>query len=103
MDVVFGSLATLAGAVGTWAIGRWIRKKRPNGHGIKFLLPVPPIVVNALVIPFVLYYGYGITIPIPIQMATVGFGEVLSCGVIGMVFLFALEKAGTRIFQPQGN
>ena len=103
IDIIFGSLATLIGALGTWAIGRWIRRKHPASHRMKFLLPVPPILANALIIPFILYYGYGITVPIPIQIATVGAGEILSCGVIGMIILFALEKAGMRIFQPQGN
>ena len=103
VDIIFGSLATLIGALGTWAIGRWIRRKHPASHRMKFLLPVPPILANALIIPFILYYGYGITVPIPIQIATVGAGEILSCGVIGMIILFALEKAGMRIFKPQGN
>lgn len=103
IDIIFGSLATLIGALGTWAIGRWIRRKHPASHRMKFLLTVPPILANALIIPFILYYGYGITVPIPIQIATVGAGEILSCGVIGMIILFALEKAGARIFQPQGN
>ena len=101
LDVIFGSLATLIGALGTWAIGKWIRRKHPDSGKIKCLLPVPPIVANMVLIPFILYYGYGIKVPIPIQMATVGAGEVLSCGVIGMIFLFALEKAGGRIFHPQ--
>ena len=103
VDIIFGSLATLIGALGTWAIGRWIRRKHPASHRMKFLLPVPPILANALIIPFILYYGYGITVPIPIQIATVGAGEILSCGVIGMIILFALEKAGMRIFKPQGT
>lgn len=103
VDIIFGSLATLIGALGTWAIGRWIRGKHPASHRMKFLLPVPPILANALIIPFILYYGYGITVPIPIQIATVGAGEILSCGVIGMIILFALDKAGMRIFIPQGN
>jgi hypothetical protein len=29
-------------------------------------------------------------------MLTVGLGEVISCGVIGMIMLFALEKIGWR-------
>ena len=59
-DVVFGSTATLIGALGTWAIGRWIRRKHPDSRKMKFLLPVPPIAANAVIIPFILYYGYGI-------------------------------------------
>lgn len=102
LDVVFGSIATLIGALGTWAIGKWIRRSHPAG-AFKYTLPVPPIVANTIIVPLILYYGYGINIPILIQMATVGFGEVVSCGVIGMVFLFALEKAGQKVFYPQGD
>ncbi len=100
VDVIFGSLATLIGALGTWAIGNWIRRHQ-RSNASKYWLPIPPIVANTVIIPLILYYGYGINIPIPIQMATVGLGEVLSCGVIGMIFQFALEKAGSRIFHPQ--
>ena len=100
VDVIFGSLATLIGALGTWAIGNWIRRHQ-RSNASKYWLPMPPIVANTVIIPLILYYGYGINIPIPIQMATVGLGEVLSCGVIGMIFQFALEKAGSRIFHPQ--
>ena len=103
LDVVFGSFATLIGALGTWAIGKWIRGKHPNGNKIKCLLPVPPILSNTIIIPFILFYGYGIHVPIWMQMATVGLGEVLSCGVIGMILLFALEKAGARLFSLQAN
>ena len=31
-------------------------------------------------------------------MLTVGIGEVLSCGVLGMVLLFALNKYRTTLF-----
>ena len=89
LDVVFGSLATLIGACGTYAL----RKQN------KFLAPVSPIVANTIVVPLVLFYGYGVNIPIPLQMLTVGLGEVLSCGVLGMILLFALEKYRGVIFK----
>ena len=102
LDIIFGSIATLIGAVGTWAIGNWIRKSNA-GNRAKYLLPVPPIVSNTIIVPLILFYGYGINIPIPIQMATVGLGEIISCGVIGMIILFAFEKTGQKIFNPQEN
>ena len=82
-DMIFGTAATLIGAVGTWKL----RNASP------FLAPVPPIVANALIIPFVLYYGYGVPLPIPFMMLTVGAGEVLGCGILGLALLFALKKA----------
>lgn len=98
LDVVFGSLATLIGALGTWAIGNRIRKTRAKS-GFRFLLPLPPIAANMVIVPLILYYGYGIPVPIWIQMLTVGAGEVISCGVFGMVILFALEKVGGQAWQ----
>ena len=100
LDVIFGSLATLIGALGTWAIGKKIRSAHLS-KAVKYTLPIPPIAMNTIVVPLILYYGYGINIPIPIQMLTVGFGEILSCGVIGMILLFSLEKVGGKVFQPQ--
>ncbi len=100
LDVIFGSLATLIGALGTWAIGKKIQSAHLS-KAVKYTLPIPPIAMNTIVVPLILYYGYGINIPIPIQMLTVGFGEILSCGVIGMILLFSLEKVGGKVFQPQ--
>lgn len=88
VDIVCGSLATLLGAVFTYLL----RDKT------KWLAPVPPIVANALIVPFVLFYGYGVPLPIPFMMVTVGIGEVLSCGVMGMIVLMALEKYRGVIF-----
>ncbi len=102
LDVICGSLATLVGAAGTWAIGDMIRRKN-LGLAMKFTLPIPPILANAIVVPFVLYYGYKITIPIWIQMLTVGAGEVMGCGVLGMLLLFGLEKVGWRRIDPAAS
>ena len=100
LDVVCGSLATLAGALGTWWIGKLVRR-HPSSEALKFALPLPPIIANTVVVPLVLYYGYLITIPIPLQMLTVGLGEVVGCGLIGMILFFALEKNSERIFRTQ--
>ena len=91
LDVVFGSLATLLGALGT--------RKLRNAHPL--LAPVPPIIANTLIVPFVLRYAYGIPGPIPLMMLTVGIGEVLSCGVLGMLLYFALYKRREAVFRSQ--
>ena len=85
-DIVFGSLATLIGAVFT----RKIRK-------YKWLAPVPPILANAVIVPFVLLYAYGIR-PLWLSFVTVTIGEIISCGVLGMILLFSLQKYASRIF-----
>ena len=81
-DIIFGSLATLIGAVITYAL----RKKS------KFLAPVGPVLSNTLIIPFVLSYAYGVEEAIWFLFLTIGIGEFLSCGVLGMILLKALEK-----------
>lgn len=81
-DIIFGSLATLIGAVGTYAL----RNKKP------IFAVIPPILSNTIIIPFVLRYAYGIEGSIPFFMLTVGIGEVISCGVLGYILLKALEK-----------
>ena len=62
-------------------------------------MPVPPIVANTVIVPFVLFYGYGINLPISLMMLSVGAGEVLSCGVLGLVILFALDRYKNVIFK----
>ena len=87
-DVIFGSLATLLGAVGT----RLLRKNR-------WLACLPPILANVLIIPFVLTYAYGIPGGIPWFMFTVGMGEVLSCGLLGQLLWSTLDKHKGQLFK----
>lgn len=89
-DIIFGSLATLIGALGT-------RKLRSH----KWLAPLPPIVANAIVVPFVLKYAYGIE-PLWFSFLTVTAGEILSCGVLGLLLLSALDKYRGRLFRQEG-
>ncbi len=86
LDIILGSLATLAAAVGTYFLRR---------H--KWLAPLPPIIANTLVVPFVLKAAYGIG-PIWLSFLTVGAGEILSAGVLGMLLLLVLEKYRRQIF-----
>ena len=89
LDIVFGSIATLIGAIGTYLL-------RKNN---RFLAPVPPIVSNTIIVPLILYYGYGVNLPIPLMMLTVGAGEVVSAGLFGLVLQTALLKSNMRIFE----
>lgn len=87
LDVVFGSLATLIGAVGSYAFRR-----------NRWLVCVPPILSNTVIIPWVLRFAYGSTDLIPVAMVTVGIGEVLAIGVLGSLLLTALERYKYMIF-----
>ena len=86
-DVIFGTLATLLGAVGTRLL-----RQRPR------LALLPPILSNTLIVPFVLSYAYGIPGSIPFFMLTVGIGEVLSCGLLGSLLYNTLDKHKNQLF-----
>ena len=88
-DIIFGSIATLIGAVFT----RMLRNKS------KYLAPLPPVVANTIIVPFVLKYAYAVPLPIPFMMLTVGVGEVISAGVIGLILYEALYKYKTVLFK----
>ncbi|MCI8614907.1 QueT transporter family protein [Parablautia intestinalis] len=88
-DIVFGSLATLIGAVFTY-------KLRKN----KWLAPVPPILSNVIVVPFVLLYAYGVR-PLWFSFITIAIGEVISCGLLGMLLLFTLNKYRSVLFPAE--
>ncbi len=94
LDVIFGSLATLLGAFGTYFLSKTFRDKSFS----RFLAPIPPIVANTLIIPFVLAYVYMFEGGVPFFMLTVGAGEVLSCGVLGLILLSALYPFRNQLF-----
>ena len=83
-DVVFGSLATLIGAVGT----RLLRKK-------PLLAWIPPVVSNAVIVPVILIKVYEVPDAWWFLVLTVGAGELISCGLLGLL----LWKTAQRIPQ----
>lgn len=85
-DVIFGSIATLLGSIGTY----FLRNCKP-------LAPIPPIVANTLIIPFVLRYAYGAPGSIGYFIVTIGIGEFISCGILGTLLISILNKLGNRI------
>ncbi len=87
-DIIFGSIATLLAAVTTHLLRKY-----------KWLAPVPPVVFNALIIPFVLRYTYGAPGSLPYLIFTVSAGEILSAYVLGMILLFSLRKYSKQIFK----
>ena len=91
MDVVCGSLATLIGALGS----RHLRQH-------KLCVCIPPILSNAIIVPWVLRFAYGSQDLIPLMMLTVGIGEILAVGVLGNALLITLERYGSVIFGRQG-
>ncbi|MBO5908148.1 MAG: QueT transporter family protein [Clostridia bacterium] len=84
-DVIFGSLATLIGAVGALAL-----KRLPP----RFIwcATLPTVIANALIIPPVLIFAYGVTDAYWFIVTTVGIGEILSATVCGTALYFALKR-----------
>lgn len=87
LDVIFGSLATLVGAIGSYKLRK-----------TKWLVCVPPILANTIVIPWVLRYAYGSEDLIIYAMITVGIGEILAIGVLGNILMSALNHYKHIVF-----
>ena len=81
-DMIFGSLATLIGAVGTYFIGK----------RVKWLSALPPIAANTVIVPLVLKYAYHLDGTVPFFALTVFIGEFVCCGILGTVLLYAITK-----------
>ncbi|MCI8386311.1 MAG: QueT transporter family protein [Acutalibacter sp.] len=99
VDWVFGTAATLLAALGTAAVSR-IRWK-----GLPLLAPLPPVIVNALVVGLEIscLNGAGAftfsaftAANFAYSALTVGLGELAVCLVLGLPLCVLLEKSGLR-------
>ncbi len=81
IDIIFGSLATLIGAIG----GYLLRSNR-------WLVPIPTVLSNTIIIPLVLRYGYGVDLPLYLSALYIFIGEVAGCYVLGELLATALLK-----------
>ncbi len=96
-DVIFGTLATFIGAVFTYML----RKNR-------FICTIPPVISNALIIPYVLTYAYGYegafdiwgihVSTLPAFALTVGAGEIITCVIFGQILITALMPVRRYMF-----
>lgn len=89
LDIICGSAATLIGAIFTFLLRKY-----------KWLAPLPPILANIIIVPFVLTspYGYGLENAWWYLAVTVGIGEIICCGILGMSLLFLLNKYKNTLF-----
>ncbi len=85
-DIAFGSVATLIGA-----LGAYLMRKIAKEHD--FLATIPTILANAIIVPFVLMWAYGVEDGYWFLFMTVGIGEVISAGVLGTILYRNLKKA----------
>ncbi|GBF10239.1 QueT transporter family protein [Tepidibacillus infernus] len=80
IDMVVGTLATLIAAI--------ITSKIKN----KWLVPWPPILINAIFVGLELGIVFSTEISIPLAMLWVGIGELGVLYLLGMPLLFILER-----------
>jgi len=78
IDIIFGTLAT--------AVSAYIASKIKN----KFIVPVPYIIINALVVGYVLKYMLNVSIIL--AALWVAIGEAASVYIIGLPLLYLIEK-----------
>ena len=83
-DIVFGSLATLIGAVGAYLL-RGVPLK------FKWVATLPNLLSNMVIVPFVLTYAYGVEGGFFLLSLSVGLGEFV-CGVLGGTMLYYSVK-----------
>ena len=84
-DIIFGSLATLIGAVGA-------RMLRDLPEKYKWAATLPTIIANVVIVPFVLIFAYGAPDSYPYLALTVGIGEIVCAGVGGSALYYLLKK-----------
>ena len=87
-DVLFGSLATLLGA-----FGGWLLRKRP------YLAPLPTVIANTVIVPFVLAWAYRVEEGLPFLFLTVGVGELLSAYALGVLLYTVLKRNRLNLFE----
>lgn len=95
-DIIFGSIATLLGALGTYFISRMTFKHK------KWMASIPPILANTIIVPFVINYAYSngelTGMVFAMVFVTVCIGEILSAGVLGTILMLAFEKHKHTLF-----
>lgn len=84
-DIVFGSLATLIGALGAYAM-----KGLPTKFD--FLKTFPTVIANALIVPLVLMWAYGFKDGYLVLAVSVGIGEFVCATVFGTALYHAIKK-----------
>jgi len=85
IDVVVGSLATL--------IAAYLSYRVPN----RLMVPMPPVVVNGLIIGAMLHYVYNV--PLLLSILAVTAGQLAACYILGFPLLLVLERYRNQIFR----
>ena len=84
-DVIFGSLATLIGAIGA-------RLLRNLPQKYMWVATIPTIAANMIIVPFVIIYAYAAPDSYWFLMLTVGIGELICAGFGGSALYYTIKK-----------
>ena len=84
-DIIFGSVATLLGAIFARVLSKLPRK-------LMFLSTLPTVFANAIIVPFVIIYAYGSPDSYLFLFATVAAGELVTATGIGTLLYYQIEK-----------
>ena len=88
-DVIFGSLATLIGALGARMLGKLPKK-------LMFLSTLPTVLANAFIVPFVIMYAYGSAESYLFLFATVFVGEFVTATLLGTALYHYIDKRNLK-------
>ena len=84
-DIIFGSIATLIGAIGS-------RLLKDLPEGTKWIATLPTVISNMIIVPLVLIFAYGAPDSYIFLMITVGFGEAVCAGIGGSALYYLMKK-----------
>ena len=88
-DILFGTLASFLGALGGWLLRK----------ASVWLVPIPTVLANAFIVPFVLIYAYHVENAWWFLFLTVGAGEIIAAYLLGMILYFAVRRPLTRLME----
>lgn len=82
IDAIFGTLATVIGLI-------CIKLIKVDNFFIKM---TPTVLSNAIIIPFVLRFAFGETMPLWLMAISIAAGEIVSVFVLGFILYNALKR-----------
>ena len=88
-DLVFGTLATVLGAIGCRLIARaW----HSQSLGNLIVATLPNVLSNTIIVPLVLRYAYHLEDAMWLMAAQVAAGELIAGTLLGVLFVLAIPK-----------
>ncbi len=87
LDTLFGSLATLIGAVGAYLLRKY-----------RYLIPLPTVLANTLILPFVLRYVWDFAGAHWYFTMTIAVGEIICAYLLGVLLHRVVDKYKNHLF-----